>query len=86
MVELTRPQRNRLEELAAIADGRRHWSLRYAGFQKVTTAKLADAGLVEIRHRKIAKTGRIMSLGDAHITDAGRRALSSDARDGQGEG
>jgi hypothetical protein len=75
-IKLTMLQHNRLMELRNIDDRKtRNSASRNAGFCKATTAKLEAWGLVEIKHRHVAKTGRIMSHGDAYITALGREAL-----------
>lgn len=75
--KLTVLQHNRLVELRDVEDHRtrRSWMTRHAGSQKATTAKLETLGLVEIKFRKIAKTGRVMAQGDAYLTDLGREAI-----------
>lgn len=57
--------------LTDLQDSRWH----HAGHMKVTTNALIDAGLLELRGRKIAVTGRLVRAGDVRITDAGKAAL-----------
>jgi len=78
-MKLTHNERVRLVELRKLDDaGRNHMAScnNYASVMKATTEKLVAAGLAEYRHRKYAKTGRVMHVGTAHITDAGRAALA----------
>lgn len=79
-MKLSHNERVRLTELRKLDDANRNYmgSLNnYASAMKVTTENLVAKGLAEYRHRKLAKTGRVMAVGTAHITDAGRDALQA---------
>lgn len=64
---------NRLREIARDRNG------AYAGHAPKTTQRLRELGLIVIRGEKIAATGRRMSWGTAHVTEAGRRWLAENA-------
>lgn len=60
--------RNQLARLHEIGRGK----YRHAGIAKASTARLEALGLVEVKWRHIATTGRVMAHGDAYLTEAGK--------------
>ena len=81
-MKLTPTQAARLSELKTLDDACKFIMQggrisNHASCARATTLNLVGMGLAEFRGRKIAKTGRVMAAGTAHITPDGREALAA---------